>query len=58
MTPFYTASRSSFRPSGVSGVFLRRVSEEGLVQRVVAYVRVSAKGLQRALAFVEQQNAV
>ena len=44
-------------PDGATLLYLR-VSEDGQLQRAVAYLRVSAKGFQRALALVEQQNAL
>ena len=44
-------------PNGLSLVYLR-VSEDAQVQIAVAYLRTSARGAQRALALVEQQNAV
>ena len=42
---------------GLSLVYLR-VSEDAQVQIAVAYLRTSARGAERALALVEQQNAV
>ena len=44
-------------PDGLSLVYLR-VSEDAQVQIAVAYLRTSARGAQRALALVEQQNAL
>ena len=44
-------------PHGATLLYLR-VSTEGQVQRAVAYVRTSATGAERALALVEQQNAL
>ena len=44
-------------PHGLSLVYLR-VSEDAQVQIAVAYLRTSAEGAQRALALVEQQNAL
>ena len=44
-------------PHGATLIYLR-VSTEGQVQRAVAYVRTSATGAERALALVEQQNAL
>ena len=44
-------------PHGATLLYLR-VSAEGQVQRAVAYVRTSATGAERALALVEQQNAL
>ena len=44
-------------PDGLSLVYLR-VSEDAQVQIAVAYLRTSARGAERALALVEQQNAV
>ena len=43
-------------PDGLSLVYLR-VSEDAQVQIAVAYLRTSARGAERALALVEQQNA-
>ena len=43
-------------PDGLSLVHLR-VSEDAQVQIAVAYLRTSARGAERALALVEQQNA-
>ncbi len=44
-------------PARPTLVYLR-VSAEGQMQRAVAYLRVSAKEFQRALALIEQQNAL
>ena len=44
-------------PNGLSLVYLR-VSEDAQVQIAVAYLRTSARGAERALALVEQQNTV
>ena len=44
-------------PDRLSLVYLR-VSAEGQVQIAVAYLRTSAEGVQRALALVDQQNAL
>ena len=44
-------------PDGLTLVYLR-VSEDGQLQIAVAYLRTSAEGAQRALALVEQQNAL
>ena len=44
-------------PDGLTLVYLR-VSEDGQLQIAVAYLRTSAEGAQRALAMVEQQNAL
>ena len=43
-------------PDGLSLVHLR-VSEDAQVQIAVAYLHTSARGAERALALVEQQNA-
>ena len=43
-------------PDGLSLVHLR-VSEDAQVQIAVAYLRTSARGAERALPLVEQQNA-
>ena len=44
-------------PDGATLLYLR-VSEDGQLQIAVAYLRTSAEGAQRALALVEQQNAL
>ena len=44
-------------PDGFTLVYLR-VFEDGQLQIAVAYLRTSAEGAQRALALVEQQNAL
>ena len=44
-------------PDGFSLVYLK-VSEDAQVQIAVAYLRTSARGVERALALVEQQTAV
>ena len=44
-------------PARPTLVYLR-VSEDGQLQIAVAYLRTSAEGAQRALAMVEQQNAL
>ena len=44
-------------PDGATLLYLR-VSEDGQLQIAVAYLRTSAEGAQRALAMVEQQNAL
>ena len=44
-------------PGGATLLYLR-VSEDGQLQIAVAYLRTSAEGAQRALAMVEQQNAL
>ena len=44
-------------PDGATLLYLR-VSEDGQLQIAVAYLDTSAEGAQRALALVEQQNAV
>ena len=44
-------------PDGATLLYLR-VSEDGHLQIAVAYLRTSAEGAQRALALVEQQNAL
>ena len=44
-------------PDGAIFLYLR-VSADGQLQVAVAYLRTSAEGAQRALALVEQQNAI
>ena len=44
-------------PDGATLLYLR-VSQDGQLQIAVAYLRTSAEGAQRALAMVEQQNAL
>ena len=45
------------RPDWLILVYLK-VSAEGAVQIAVAYLDISAEGVQRVLSLVEQQNAV
>ena len=44
-------------PDGATFLYLR-VSADGQLRVAVAYLRTSAEGAQRALALVEQQNAI